>query len=82
MLQALKQNQITVKEPKEYKNDDIFVTREREVEEYDKDGNRITKVIKEKYNITRKINECAKIIKTDLAQQKLEELNKILNKGE
>lgn len=51
-------------------------------EEVDKDGNIIIKNEKEIVNLTRKINETAKVIKAENAEEKLKQLNEILEKGE
>ena len=60
-------------------NNDITIIKKSEVIEYDKDGNKIIKNKKEKVNLTRKINETAKILKNQTAKEKLELIKKQLN---
>ncbi len=90
MLQILKANresteQIFIeklekgKEPKQRPpKHDITVNIITEKEEYNKDGSKTIRKEKEIYNITRQINETAKIVKAQDALQKLEELKKII----
>lgn len=62
------------------KNPDITVYKTSFVVEYDKDGNKIVKRKREPINLTRKINETAKLIKQDIASAKLSQIEKLLNK--
>lgn len=55
------------------KSQDIIVTEIIEKTDYDKDGSKITKYEQKKHNISKKINESAKLLKIDNAK-KLEEL--------
>lgn len=45
---------------------------------YDKDGNKITKRVVEKVNITKKVNETAKILKTMTAEEKIASIQQTL----
>lgn len=80
-IQAFKHNE-KMEIPKELPINDIFVTKTETKEEYNEDGQKITSYIKRKINLTRKINETAKILKIDTLQDKYEKLKEILEKGE
>lgn len=56
---------------------DIIVNKISFKEERDKDGNLTIKRTKKKVNLTKKINETAKLIKKDIATEKIEEIEKI-----
>lgn len=56
---------------------DIIVNKISYKEERDKDGNLTIKRTKKKVNLTKKINETAKLIKKDIATEKIEEIEKI-----
>lgn len=68
--------------PETLKVPDIFVTKLEYTEEYDEDGNKITKKHKKKINLTKKINETAKLLKIDTLQDKYNKLKEIIEKGE
>lgn len=56
----------------------IMVERVSYITDYDKDGNLTQKRIVSLVNLSRKINECSRLVKEDLAVKKLEELQKVL----
>lgn len=56
----------------------IMVERVSYITDYDKDGNMIQKRVFSSVNLSRKINECSRLVKEDLAVKKLEELQKVL----
>ena len=60
-------------------NNDITVTKRIETQERQKDGSILIKFKEEKINITRKINETAKIIKSNTAEQKLKAIQDAIN---
>lgn len=71
MIQILKTNkekQFTWKKPN---NEDIIIVTRKEEKEYNKDGTYKTKLITKKTNLTKKINETAKLIKQDLARDQI-----------
>lgn len=57
---------------------DIIVNRIKYETEYDKDGNKITKRVKTKVNLTKKINETAKVLKTLSAEEKIANIQQTL----
>lgn len=61
----------------EYKPKDIIVKRVSYVIEYDEEGNEIKKRKETLVNITKKINETKKLIKTNTAEEKLAAFEKI-----
>lgn len=56
----------------------VMVERVSYITDYDKDGNMIQKRVVNTVNLSRKINECSRLVKEDLAAKKLEELQKVL----
>lgn len=56
----------------------VMVERVSFITDYDNDGNLIQKRIVSTVNLSRKINECSRLVKEDLAVKKLEELQKVL----
>lgn len=60
---------------------DIIVTKTIDVEEEKEDGTRIIKKQKTKVNITKKVNETAKLIKNKTAEEKLAELEKVFTQN-
>lgn len=80
-IQAYKNNE-TIEEPKELPINDIFVEKQEIKEEYNEKGQKITTYIKKKVNLTKKINESAKLLKIDTLQDKYDKLKEILEKGE
>jgi hypothetical protein len=60
--------------------DDIIITKYEKQITYDEEGNKIEKRIPIKVNITRKVNESAKLIKEYKAEEKLAEIEKIFSK--
>lgn len=56
----------------------VMVERVSYITEYDNDGNMIQKRVVTTVNISRKINECSRLVNEDLAVKKLEELQKVL----
>ena len=69
------------KPKKNYKHKDIVITKYETEEEY-KDGAKIERRVPKKINITKKINETAKLYKKEQtsAEQKLAELEKVFSK--
>ena len=59
---------------------DIIVIKAYEEETVNEKGEKTIKTINTKVNITKKVNETAKLVKERTAQQKLEELEKIFSK--
>lgn len=57
---------------------DITVTKTVERVEYNKDGSKTIRQEQEKTNITRQINETAKVVKQQDALQKLEQLKNLI----
>ncbi len=80
-IQAYKNNE-TIKAPKELPINDIFVEKQEIKEEYNEKGQKITTYLKKRVNLTKKINESAKLLKIDTLQDKYEKLKEILEKGE
>ena len=80
-IQAYKSNE---KEaiPEELPIRDIYITKQEIKEEYNEKGQKITTYIKRKINLTKKINETAKLLKIDTLQDKYDKLKEILEKGE
>lgn len=60
---------------------DIIVTKTIDVEEEKEDGTKIIKKQKTKVNITKKVNETAKLIKNKSAEEKLAELEKVFTQN-
>lgn len=58
--------------------EDIIINRVKYETSYDKDGNRVIKRIKTKVNLTKKINETAKALKTLTAEEKLANIQQTL----
>lgn len=56
----------------------VMVERVSCITDYDKDGNMTQKRIVSIVNLSRKINECSRLVMEDLAVKKLEELQKVL----
>ena len=56
----------------------IMVERVSYITDFDKDGNMTQKRIVTSVNLSRKINECSRLVNEDLAVKKLEELEKVL----
>lgn len=80
-IQAYKNNE-KIEEPKELPINDIFVEKQEIKEEYNEKGQKITTYLKRKVNLTKKINESAKLLKIDTLQNKYDKLKEILEKGE
>lgn len=79
-LQALKNNK-----KEEYINEepvkDIFITKYEIKEEYTEEGDKIIKRLPKIINLTKKINETAKLIKIDTLKDKYEKVKEIFEKG-
>lgn len=80
-IQAYK-NDEKIEIPKELPINDIYVTKQEIKEEYNEKGQKITTYINRKVNLTKKINETAKLLKIDTLQDKYDKLKEILEKGE
>ena len=59
-------------------NRDIIVSKVSYVTEYDKEGNRVIKKVVKKVNLTKSINETAKVLKTLSAEEKLASISQTL----
>lgn len=81
-IQAFKNDEEKIERPKELQNNDIYVTKTEIKEEYNEAGQKITTFIKRKVNLTKKINETAKLLKIDTLQSKYDKLKEIIEKGE
>lgn len=68
--------------PQNLPTKDIYVTKREIKEEYNEKGQKITTYIERKINLTKKINETAKLLKIDTLQEKYDKLKEILEKGE
>ena len=77
MLEVLKDGKQKSKTPSKRK--DIIVKRAYEVETIENNKKTIERKFRE-VNLTKKINETAKLLKTDNATQKLKELTEILQR--
>lgn len=80
-IQAYKSNE-KIEAPKELPINDIFVEKQEIKEEYNEKGQKITTYLKKRVNLTKKINESAKLLKIDTLQEKYDKLKEILEKGE
>ena len=80
-IQAYKNDQ-KIEAPKELQINDIFVEKQEIKEEYNEKGQKITTYIKKNVNLTKKINETAKLLKIDTLQEKYDKLKEILERGE
>lgn len=84
MIQAFTKKIPTVKNDKFKNNIDILVSRVEEIQEFDEYGNKIFKKRVVVTNLTKKINETAKIVKQNAvstAEQKLAEMEKIFSQN-
>ena len=72
-----KQIQTPLKETQEIK--DIIVTRYETKTEYQEDGTKITKRIPIKINITKKVNETAKLLKQERAEDIIAQVEKLVS---
>ena len=61
---------------------DIYVEKQEVKEEYNEKGQKITTHIKKRVNLTKKINETAKLLKIETLQEKYDKLKEILEQGE
>ena len=75
-IQAYK-NEETIVIPNDKSNMDIIISKFEEKTTY-KDGKRITERIEKKVNITKKINETAKLVKIDQSAQILEQVKNLV----
>ena len=80
-IQAYKSTE-TIEAPKELPINDIFVEKQEIKEEFNEKGQKITTYLKKRVNLTKKINETAKLLKIDTLQDKYDKLKEILEKGE
>lgn len=80
-IQAYKSDE-KIEVPKELPINDIYVTKQEIKEEYNEKGQKITTYIKKQVNLTKKINESAKLLKIDTLQDKYDKLKEIIEKGE
>ena len=80
-IQAYKSNEEEII-PERLPINDIYVTKQEIKEEYNEKGQKITTYINKRANLTKKINETAKLLKIDTLQDKYEKLKEIIEKGE
>lgn len=62
---------------RELKKKDIIINKISYKEEYNEKGEKVIKRIVTPYNVTKKVNETAKLLKQYTAQEKLKEFEKI-----
>ena len=79
MLQVIKRNEKNNRK-KPPKKEDIIVTRYTEKSTYDNDGTKKTKRIPQRVNITKLVNETKKLLKTEKAVDKINELKAFFSK--
>lgn len=79
MLQVLQKRKQISKAPK-YESYDTIVTKWEEKVEYNDQGDKIIRRVPHFTNLTKQINETAKLIKNDAAMEKLDELKNLLTK--
>lgn len=60
--------------------EDIIVIKKREEEDYNELGEKVTRIVKEKVNLTKKVNETGKLIKKATAEEKVAAIEKIFSK--
>jgi predicted ATP-dependent endonuclease of OLD family len=77
IIKAFKEYLEKPKNDNQYVPQDIIVKRVSYVTEYDEEGNEIKKRKEKLVNITKKINETKKLIKTNTAEEKLAAFDKI-----
>lgn len=70
------ENPIMKKPEKPLQKSDVIVKRPKTIVKYI-DGKRVEEVIYTKTNLTKKINETAKVLKTELADQTMTALNQL-----
>ena len=80
-IQAYKSNEKEII-PENLPINDIYITKQEIKEEYNEKGKKITTYLKKRVNLTKKINETAKLLKIDTLQEKYDKLKEILEKGE
>lgn len=77
-MPVLRVNKPITKGNEQPKEEDIIVNRVKYETDYDNNGNRIIKRLLTKVNLTKKINETAKVIKTLSAEEKLANIQQTL----
>ena len=80
MLEVLKRKGHIFKLKEVPENADIIITKYETKTEYTDDGSKLEKRVPIKVNITKKINETKKLLKTTTAEQKMAEIEKIFSK--
>lgn len=80
ILQAFDTTTPKRKEIPVYNQKDIIITKYKNETTYNEDGSRTEKRVPVKVNITKKVNETAKLVKEQTAAEKLAELEKIFTK--
>lgn len=80
MLEVLKLKSKRCKHDVVVEPHDIIVTKYETKTEYLEDGSRVEKRVPVQVNITKKINETKKLLKTTTAEQKMAEIEKIFSK--
>lgn len=74
---AVKMKAKAVHNPEQNPPQDIITIRWKEVTVYNEDNSITIKKVAEKINITKKVNESKKLIKTYTAEEKLKEIDRI-----
>lgn len=78
MLEVMNKNRNTkLKNPKK---EDVYVAKVEEIITYDEEGNEVKKRKTSYTNVTKLVNETKKLIKVNIAEQKIDEVKKILSK--
>ena len=80
MLEVLKLKEGRRKLPGVVESHDIIIKKYETVVEYNANGDKTEKRVPITINITKKINETKKLIKTATAEQKMAEIEKIFSK--
>lgn len=82
MLEVEKKARLQKKQKSHPQSKDIIVIKYEKNIEYKTDGTKIERRVPKKVNITKMVNERKKVIKTNKAQETLDEIEKIFtNKG-
>lgn len=71
---------LTEEEIKSCQNQDVIITRFKNITEVNEDGSLLTYRKEKKINVTKMVNEQKKLLKTETAAQKITELLNAVNK--
>ena len=84
MIEACRKEQpnreITEKLAEKMTPQDVIVKRTEEIVSYEENGNMTVKRITQRVNITKLVNETAKVVLADVARKKIQELENIFKK--